>query len=258
MPGPRSVARTLACDASLLGVVIALAWTISGAIFGFDRWLTLPATWLWSRDADWAAQAVWAGTLALFPVLLAVLTASRCCAPARDVPAAGSLAELDTASLLSRLTFWWTVPTIERCRKQGTLELHDLPALAARDNPEELYRRLASACSDGQRLTAWRLLTAAMFSIQRPLFLQCLAAGWAFLGAMLLDPLLLRWLLSTGQPSDGDDSAAPVLSRHLGVAALLGVNMLLRVTAMELCFFASTRFAAEQRPLASRQGRKGG
>lgn len=237
----RSVACTLACDASLLGVVIALGWAISGAIFGWDRWLALPASWSWSPDADWAAQAVWGGTLTLFSVLTAVLTASRCCGRARGVSAeaAGLLAELDAASLLSRLTFWWTVPTIERCREQGTLELHDLPALSVRDNPEELYLRLASACRTrgGQRLSAWRLLTAAMFSIQRPLFLQCVAAGWAFLGAMLLDPLLLRWLLSTGQPGDGDAA----LSRHLGVAALLGVNMLVRVTAMELCFFASTR-----------------
>jgi hypothetical protein len=233
---------TLACDASLVGVVVALGWAIAGAIFGWDRWLRLPSAWSWSLDADWPAQAAWAATLALFPVLTAVLTASRCCGPAVSADASGKPAELDDASLLSRLTFWWTVPTMQRCRALGTLEMEDLPALAARDKPEDLYLRLASACRTrpGQRLSAWRLLTAALFSIQRALFLQCVAAGWLFLGAMLLDPLLLRWLLSTGQQRPGGDDPA-LLSRHLGVAVLLGVNMLVRVTAMELCFFASTR-----------------
>lgn len=194
-----TAARVVFCDALLVLSSLAVCWVVAGALIGWERWVKLPAGWSWSPYADWEAQAVLGAIGAALPLLTAVITAARCCGGGTGARAEPT-SELDRASLLSRITFWWVVPTLDRCRMAGKLELADMPAPAARDEPEALYARFAAACS-GRPLGPWRLLGAAAWSIQRPVFLQCCVAGWLFLGAMLLDPILLRLLLSSGEAS---------------------------------------------------------
>ncbi|KAJ1626195.1 hypothetical protein T492DRAFT_878844 [Pavlovales sp. CCMP2436] len=135
--------------------------------------------------------------------------------------------ELERASWLSWLTFWWATTSLRAAAKHGKLSMAELPRLSRADQPARLFRRFAQLRARG-RGGAVRLLARVLFWTQRRAFLASFCCGWLFLLSMLLDPPLLQ-------------------SEELVVVLLLSLNMLLRVSCMELCWFNSVRVAANAR-----------
>lgn len=158
---------------------------------------------------------------------------------------------LDSASILSRLTFWWVTPTLATALRQGKLELDDLPPLPAADEPGKLSRSFESMWASVRR-GPLRLLFLSSFSCQRAICVQSLVHGWIFLAAMLTDPIVLNALLdsaSTAEQSSGEqpDPSHGKFTVQLGLVTLLSLSMFFRVTCMELCYFFSKRVANNAR-----------
>ena len=139
------------------------------------------------------------------------------------------------------------MPTLATAHARGKLEADDLPALAAADDLGVIpaSSRRSSARPDGavRRGGGARLLWSAVVAAQPRVFCACIAAGWTFLVCMFVDPLLTQALLSEAAA----DSAR--LSRALALLALLSLNMVVRVTCMELCYFNSVRCASNARSI---------
>jgi hypothetical protein len=221
-----------------------------------------------SAWAEWPAPAL-EGWLLIGAAAAVLITCAVACCAAGDPDAA----ELDRASWLSRISFWWVTPTLQTAKREGTLELPDLPRLAATDEPRGLMERLARAWpADGRpRLGAYRLLRSILFSTQRAVFAQAFLAGWAFCGCMLADPIILRQLLTSRQDAHAGWAGVArdlvrlrdhsrLLDGRAGVSMsaggrvcsqalvlLLAVSMLIRVTCMEVCYFSSVRVSSNAR-----------
>ncbi len=140
-------------------------------------------------------------------------------------------APLDKAGFFSLATFWWVVNPTLRIGQTRTLQIEDLPKLAAADQPEKLNARF-SKFRITENFSAWMLMFRVMYSIQPGVFLWSFFSGWLFLGAMFLDPILLRLLL-TSSSVNSSSSWTEDLAYHLGLVLLLSLSMLVRVTFME-------------------------
>ena len=86
-----------------------------------------------------------------------------------------------------------------------------------------------------------QLLWSIAWRIQRPLFLYSILHGWTFLFFMTIDPLMLRVLLNGVEYDAGKHAQSPSVSEQFLVVGALSLSMLIRVTCMEICFFASVR-----------------
>ena len=84
-------------------------------------------------DGGWLVFVL-AAAAALFLLLLLCRLCLRTGPPERS--------PLDRANLVSRATFWWVTPTLSAALRKGVLDLDDLPALPAADQPR---RRLRNA-----------------------------------------------------------------------------------------------------------------
>ncbi|GBG26436.1 ABC transporter, putative [Hondaea fermentalgiana] len=147
----------------------------------------------------------------------------------------GEVAEQDQASLLSRYTFWWILPTLRTANQAGRLDAGDLPRLPQQDAPRYLFERFRDEWQ-GKTLTGWNLLVKICYSVQRPVFFSSMLHGWAYQALMLLDPIVLNKLLKSAE-----HGASESMSGSLVLVGLLSVSMFIRVTFMEICFFASLR-----------------
>ena len=155
--------------AACLAVAVTLAF-----VLGPSRCLRLPEVWPWDSDADLAAN----GCLALFAAsaLLTVTCALICCCSTADGAPRDSL---DSASLASKLSFWWATPTLVAALRNGKLEPSDLPQLPLADRPERLYERFVRAWGGSERERRrrgpYRLLAIGAYATQRAVFLQASA-----------------------------------------------------------------------------------
>ncbi|CAE7644984.1 abcC3 [Symbiodinium microadriaticum] len=113
----------------------------------------------------------------------------------------------DAATFLSRYTFWWVFPSIRAANRRARLAQEDLPKLPRVDDPEFLFSKV---------------------------FLYSVLHGWTFLFFMTIDPLMLNAV----QDSGSTEVSFPV---QLCLVGALSLSMLVRVTCMEICFFASVR-----------------
>ncbi len=214
-------------------------------IVGVHRVLQLPTDWPWDAHADVAAQGALA-LLAIAALLLLALVICCCCTSAEGA----SADSLDEASIASKLSFWWAMPTLTIALRNGKLEPPDLPQLPLADRPERLYDRFVVAWARRRRQRGpWRLTFLGAFGVQRAVCLQSFVAGWLFQGCMFVDPILLHSLLqaeATVEPGSGAELAEPSgasaptssmawLWRQLGLVGLLSLSMVVRVTCMELC-----------------------
>ena len=138
----------------------------------------------------------------------------------------------DRAGLVSTYTFWWVTPTLRRANNQNKLRPDDLPQLPSKDRASFLKKRFSEMWLDVPKKRS--LLVTLLYSIQKRVLLKTLLHGWAFLGLMFLDPLILKKLL------DAADDAQQT-ERNYGYALFLAVSMFLRVACMEVCFFGSVR-----------------
>jgi hypothetical protein len=199
----------------------------------------LPSAWPWEKDEDDGGWLVF--VLAAAAALLLLLLLCRLCL--RTGPPERS--PLDRANLVSRATFWWVTPTLSAALRKGVLDLDDLPALPAADQPRRLAQRFVHACGTRRKLRPAALLAKVIFSAQRAVFAQSFFAGWIFMGCMFLDPILLGQLLRN--PPSPEDPASVWPS--LGLVLLLTASMLGRVTCMEQCYFHSCRASNNARTL---------
>lgn len=153
------------------------------------------------------------------------------------VPATGQAdAPEDAAGFLSRYTFWWVFPSIRAANRRARLAQEDLPKLPSVDDPEFLFCKVASLWRAAKGKSA-RILCSVCWRIQWRVFLYSVLHGWTFLFFMTIDPLMLRVLLNAVQ--DGSKEVSfPV---QLCLVGALSLSMLVRVTCMEICFFASVR-----------------
>ena len=215
----------------------SLTSLLSGGVLlfslGVDRCITPRIIHHWPWDPATDRPALLAACLLCIGALLTVVFVVRGCFLAD--PAAPS-SSLDAASIISRLSFWWVTPTLQVALQCGTLDAEDLPCLPESDEPVKLYERFQRSWSRSSR-GPYHLLVS-LYACQRHVFFQSLCAGWAFLGCMLLDPILLTHLL---------DEAGEAFVQQLGLMLLLALSMLLRVTMMELCYFNSARVANNMR-----------
>jgi hypothetical protein len=138
----------------------------------------------------------------------------------------------DSAGLVSTYTFWWVTPTLRKANNQGKLKPDDLPQLPTHDRASCLKKRFSEVWLDVDRTRS--LLVTLLYGIQKRVLISTLLHGWAFLGLMFLDPLVLKRLL------DAADDARQT-HRNYGYALFLAVSMFLRVACMEVCFFGSVR-----------------
>ena len=175
--------------ASLAVAALAAAAVSAALIYflGFHRVLEIPTDWPWDGHADLAAQ----GALALlaFAALLLVTLIVGCCFTTAEGAARDSL---DDASIASKLSFWWAMPTLTTALRNGKLEPADLPQLPLADRPHRLYTRFVAAWARGRRRGPWRLTFLGVYAIQRADFVQSFVAGWLFQGCMFVDPILLH------------------------------------------------------------------
>jgi len=199
----------------------------------------LPSAWPWQKDEDDGGWLVFvlAAAAALFLLLLLCRLCLRTGPPERS--------PLDRANLVSRATFWWVTPTLSAALRKGVLDLDDLPALPAADQPRRLAQRFVHACGTRRKLRPAALLAKVIFSAQRAVFAQSFFAGWIFMGCMFLDPILLGQLLRNPPSPEHPASVWP----SLGLVLLLAVSMLGRVTCMEQCYFHSCRASNNARTL---------
>jgi hypothetical protein len=146
----------------------------------------------------------------------------------------------DNASFLSIYTFWWMWPILTLASKNGKLVEADIPPLPKLDRPPRLVRAFTGLIPKLKRGACWsRAITLFVFlshNIQRPVFWFSFLHGWLFQACMLLDPIVLNVLLKRSQ------GGAPVL---LSLVLVLGlsISMAVRVTCMEITYFASVRVA---------------
>ena len=173
-----------------LAVAALAAAAVSAALIfflGFHRVLEIPTDWPWDGHADLAAQ----GALALLAcaALLLVTLIVGCCFTTAEGAARDSL---DDASIASKLSFWWAMPTLTTALRNGKLEPADLPQLPLADRPHRLYTRFVAAWARGRRRGPWRLTFLGVYAIQRAVFVQSFVAGWLFQGCMFVDPILLH------------------------------------------------------------------
>ena len=138
----------------------------------------------------------------------------------------------DRAGVVSTYTFWWVTPTLRRANAEGKLKPDDLPLLPTHDRASYLKARFSAMWLDVRNKRS--LLVTLLYSIQKRVLISTLLHGWAFLGLMFLDPIILKRLL------DAADDARQT-HRNYGYALFLAVSMFLRVACMEVCFFGSVR-----------------
>ena len=138
----------------------------------------------------------------------------------------------DRAGLVATYTFWWVTPTLRKANNQGKLKPDDLPQLPTHDRASFLKKRFSEAWLDVVNKRS--LLVTLLYGIQKRVLISTLLHGWAFLGLMFLDPLVLKRLLDAA-----DDQKQT--HRNYGYALFLAVSMFLRVACMEVCFFGSVR-----------------
>lgn len=111
------------------------------------------------------------------------------------------------------------------------------------DDPERLFEKCASLWK-AQRPKdedSAQLLWSICWRIQRRVFLYSVLHGWSFLFFMTIDPLMLRVLLDAVQDMSTKHSESLSFVTQLLLVAALSLSMLIRVTCMEICFFASVR-----------------
>lgn len=144
-----------------------------------------------------------------------------------------------------RYTFWWVWPSIRAANDKGQLSQVDLPKLPRADEPEGLFQKCAELwksqkVKDKDNDSA-QLLRSICWRIQWRVFLYSVLHGWTFLFFMTIDPLMLRVLLNAVQDmSTRHTETVSIVTQFLLVGAL-SLSMLIRVTCMEICFFASVR-----------------
>ena len=138
----------------------------------------------------------------------------------------------DSAGFVSTYTFWWVTPTLRRANAEGKLKPDDLPALPTHDRASYLKKRFSEIWLDATRRRS--LLVTLLYSIQKRVLISTLLHGWAFLGLMFLDPLILKKLLDA---ADNEQQT----ERNYGYALFLAISMFIRVSCMEVCFFGSVR-----------------
>jgi hypothetical protein len=138
----------------------------------------------------------------------------------------------DRAGLVSTYTFWWVTPTLRRANAQGSLKPDDLPSLPTHDRASHLKARFCEIWLDVNKKRS--LLVTLLYSIQKRVLISTLLHGWAFLGLMFLDPIVLKKLLDA---ADNEQQT----ERNYGYALFLAVSMFMRVSSMEVCFFGSVR-----------------
>jgi ABC-type multidrug transport system fused ATPase/permease subunit len=150
----------------------------------------------------------------------------------------------DSASFMSIYTFWWVWPTLTTAKNNGKLIESDLLQLPEKD---QLPRLVAAFGRKLTHIRSWclasrsvRLFFLLSYSIQPSVFWWSFLHGWVFQACMFADPLVLNVLLTRAQ-----SSAPTVLSLVLVVA--LSISMCVRVTCMELTYFASVRVANNAR-----------
>lgn len=159
-------------------------------------------------------------------ILLVWLAVEAWCRPPKD----GS--PEDRAGFVSTYCFWWVTPILKKANAQGKLASHDLPELPAQDRAAHLKQKFRETWLDVSKRRS--LLVTLLHGIQPRVLLMTLLHGWAFLGLMFLDPIILKKLLDTA-----DDASAT--RRNVGYACFLAFSMFLRVSFMEVCFFGSVR-----------------
>eukprot|EP00931_Biecheleriopsis_adriatica_P049874 TRINITY_DN28859_c0_g1_i1.p1 TRINITY_DN28859_c0_g1~~TRINITY_DN28859_c0_g1_i1.p1 ORF type:complete len:1375 (+),score=210.90 TRINITY_DN28859_c0_g1_i1:32-4156(+) len=150
-------------------------------------------------------------------------------------PQYGSAAE-DAAGFLARYTFWWVFPSIDAANKKDRLLHEDMPGLPHTDDPARLFDRCAELWRHQKGKSA-RIMQCVCWRIQWRLFLYSLLHGLFFLFLMTIDPIMLRVLLDSAQGGNG----AIGIQKQLGLVMALSLSMLVRVTCMEICYFASCR-----------------
>ena len=235
-PRPRRARRWYRLVDAVLGVAAIAALGTGGVLVERSG---VPSAWPWEKDEDDGRWLVF--VLAASAALLLLFLLCRLCL--RSGPPERS--PLDRANLLSRATFWWVTPTLSAALRNGVLDLDDLPALPAADQPRRLAQRFVHACGTRRKLQPMALLAKVIFSSQRAVFAQSFFAGWIFMGCMFLDPILLSQLLRN--PPSPENAAA--MWPSLGLVLLLTASMLGRVTCMEQCYFHSCRASNNARTL---------
>jgi hypothetical protein len=236
-----------------------LTYAVLGASIGLARFTTWPDQW-WPVKAEFGywlngvLSWVLVGTITSSLVVLLGIMDSKMRRPEATSP-------LDQAGMLSRVTFWWVMPTLRTAHAKGKLDLEDLPEIPAADEPGSLHRKFAANCSK-QKLKEgawWGLITNALFHNQRAVFLQSFFLGWLFLALMFLDPIILNALLSSvassssahlpaspsPSPPAEEGEAIPAISAEVwyrfALVFALSASMLVRVSCMEMCYFTSVR-----------------
>jgi hypothetical protein len=246
----------LTTDAVLLWILttIGISYLLLGYWMGWETWTRLPpALWpvrIFSGDY-WTAGLISYSMLTVEILVVSILLIRFI---GRPIFRNSSILKspLDKASFISIATFWWIRPTLISSQSR-TLELEDLPVLAAADQPDGLNLRLSSYCIT-ENYSAFLLMVRVIFSIQPGVFLWSFFSGWLFLSAMFLDPILLRMLLtSTGSgagertnftatlgssaenniTNTDDGRWRADLAQQLGLVLLLSASMMIRVTFME-------------------------
>jgi hypothetical protein len=147
-------------------------------------------------------------------------------------PARQGASPEDSAGFVSTYTFWWVTPTLRRANAEGKLRPDDLPQLPTHDRASHLKARFSAIWLEVEKKRS--LLVTLLYSIQPRVLISTLLHGWAFLGLMFLDPIVLKKLLDA---ADNEQQT----ERNYGYALFLAVSMFIRVSCMEVCFFGSVR-----------------
>lgn len=221
--------------------IVQLAFATADAIWIFVRVVLL----FWQGDHFlelWTMPVM--AAISLFFLVGDLFLRVNCIQNASQRPSDGQnhkyvrLAEQDQASIFSRYTFWWVLPTLRSANRFGRLDIADLPQLPQQDMPMYLFRRFGEEWQ-GEPLNGWKLLVKICYSVQRTVFFSSMLHGWAYQLLMLLDPIILNKLLKNSDKSNSTNDSD--LSNSFILVGLLSVSMFIRVTFMEVCFFASTR-----------------
>mmetsp|Transcript_64082 Transcript_64082/g.171487 ORF Transcript_64082/g.171487 Transcript_64082/m.171487 type:complete len:1412 (-) Transcript_64082:386-4621(-) len=145
----------------------------------------------------------------------------------------------DRAGPLSIYTFWWVYYAIRNANQRGQMLDEDFARLPGSDDANVLAEKFSNFWyRTRHKGTASAMVRGLFVHMQWKVVLYSLSHGWLFLICMSIDPLILNSLLKATTSSQGTDAE---LQKNLVLVLVLSLLMLVRVSCMEVCFFASVR-----------------